>query len=77
MKPETKAEGKPENLQDTEVKQQSKKKNQWIKEEIKRVRKFCQKIKNILRQMKTQHTKTYGVLQNSAQRGTDSCKCLH
>lgn len=26
MKPETKAEGKPENLQDTEVKQQSKKK---------------------------------------------------
>ena len=61
MKPETKAEGKPENLQDTEVKQQSKKKkNQWIKEEIKRVRKFCQKIKNILRQMKTQHTKPMG-----------------
>ena len=52
MKPEIKAEGNPENLQDTEVKQQSKKKKKSMdqrgkkkkhKEEIKGIRIFCKR----------------------------------
>ena len=53
MKPEIKAEGNPENLQDTEVKQQSKKKKKKSmdqrgkkkkhKEEIKGIRIFCKR----------------------------------